>query len=96
MSIPPIINLREPEVPNAYPVQLQVRSHTFRSDVWYQFPEARDSAPGPTRLLRRSAGRMQSADGHPGMRGNIRCPLERVEARVERGRFRGATPANTF
>lgn len=70
------------EVPNVYPVQLQVRSHTFRSDVGVSSGST-DSAPGPHDYFDAALAACKALTATWYARKH-QMPLERVETRVER------------
>src|SRR5437588_10018695 len=69
------------ELANSYPVQVQVRGHTFRSDVGVSSGST-DSAPGPHDYFDASlaACKAVTATWYARKKG---IPLERVETRVE-------------
>ena len=70
------------EVANAYPVQLQVRSHTFRSDVGVSSGST-DAAPGPHDYFDAALAACKALTATWYARKH-QMPLERVETRVER------------
>jgi len=70
------------EAPNAYPVQIQVRGHTFRSDVGVGSGST-DSAPGPHDYFDAALAACKALTATWYARKH-QMPLERVETRVER------------
>jgi len=81
MAIPEHITCAT-EVPNGYPVQLQVRSHSFRSDVGVGSGST-DSAPGPHDYFDAALAACKALTAIWYARKH-QMPLERVETRVER------------
>jgi putative redox protein len=70
------------EIPNAFPVQLLVRRHAFRSDVGASSGSA-DSAPGPHDYFDAALAACKALTATWYARKH-QIPLERVETRVER------------
>jgi putative redox protein len=72
----------ETEVPREFPVQLHVRTHTFRSDVGAS-SGSKDSAPGPHDYFDAALAACKALTATWYARKH-QMPLERVETRVER------------
>ena len=70
------------ETPNAFPVKLEVRTHTFRSDVGPS-SGSEDSAPGPHDYFDSALAACKALTATWYARKH-QMPLERVETRVER------------
>src|SRR5256885_12172617 len=70
------------ETPNAFPVKLDVRAHTFRSDVG-PGSGSEDSAPGPHDYFDGALAACKALTAVWYARKH-QMPLERVETRVER------------